>query len=179
MKKSITLKNVLFEEAERIYTITENLFRRVTDSDLWWKPTTGKNWMTVGQLLMHCASFSCGKAIQGFVKGDWGMPEGVESMDLDDAQHVPPATVLPGVENVEQALELLANDRSLALRHIKDAKESELLTKRFTAPWGGSEVSLFQHLMLMIAHLAQHKGQLFYYLKLMGKDVNTSDLWGV
>ena len=30
----------------------------------------------------------------------------------------------------------------------------------------------------MIAHLAQHKGQLFYYLKLMGKDVKTDDLWG-
>jgi uncharacterized damage-inducible protein DinB len=38
--------------------------------------------------------------------------------------------------------------------------------------------SLFEHLLRMIAHLAQHKGQLFYYLKLMGKEVNTSDLWG-
>jgi len=31
----------------------------------------------------------------------------------------------------------------------------------------------------MIAHLVQHKGQLFYYLKLMGKDVSTADLWNV
>ncbi len=30
----------------------------------------------------------------------------------------------------------------------------------------------------MIEHLKQHKGQLFYYLKLQGKPVNTSDLWG-
>jgi hypothetical protein len=30
----------------------------------------------------------------------------------------------------------------------------------------------------MIRHLAQHKGQLFYYLKLMGRDVDSSDLWG-
>jgi hypothetical protein len=28
-------------------------------------------------------------------------------------------------------------------------------------------------------HLAQHKGQLFYYLKLQGKPVNTTDLWGM
>jgi len=38
--------------------------------------------------------------------------------------------------------------------------------------------SLFEHLLHMIAHTSQHKGQLFYYLKLMGKEGNTSDLWG-
>jgi hypothetical protein len=30
----------------------------------------------------------------------------------------------------------------------------------------------------MSVHLNQHKGQLFYYLKLMGEDVKTEDLWG-
>jgi hypothetical protein len=37
---------------------------------------------------------------------------------------------------------------------------------------------LSQQLLRMIAHLAPHKGQLFYYLKLVGKDVKTGDLWG-
>jgi hypothetical protein len=31
----------------------------------------------------------------------------------------------------------------------------------------------------MVGHLAQHKGQLFYYLKLQGKPVNTAHLWGM
>jgi hypothetical protein len=31
----------------------------------------------------------------------------------------------------------------------------------------------------MIDHLGQHKGQLFYYLKLRGQNVNTADLYGV
>jgi hypothetical protein len=31
----------------------------------------------------------------------------------------------------------------------------------------------------MLGHLTQHKGQLFYYLKLQGKPVNTGDLWGM
>jgi uncharacterized damage-inducible protein DinB len=178
MKTCITFKQILIEEAEATYTITEKLFHRVADNELSWKPITGKNWMTVGQLLMHCANFGCGKAIQGFVKGDWGLAEGAEPEDLDAMQHVPPAATLPSVESVGQALELLANDRSLALRCIGEVEEAELLAKRFTAPWGGSEMSLFQHLSLMIAHLAQHKGQLFYYLKLMEKDLTTSDLWG-
>jgi uncharacterized damage-inducible protein DinB len=178
MKPCTTIKQILLEEAEATYTVTERLFRRVADSELSWEPTTGRHWMTVGQLLMHCANFGCGKAIQGFVKGDWGLPDGVGPEDLDTEQHVPPAAALPSVESVEQALELLASDRRLALRCIGEAEESELLAERFTAPWGGRELSLFQHLLLMIAHLAQHKGQLFYYMKLMGKDLNTGDLWG-
>jgi len=34
------------------------------------------------------------------------------------------------------------------------------------------------HLLQMVRHLDQHKGQLFYYLKLQGEPVNTADLWG-
>jgi uncharacterized damage-inducible protein DinB len=173
MQPRTTLKQVLLDEAESTYAVTEKLFRRVSDSELSWKPTTGKNWMTISQLLMHCSSFGCGKAIQGFVTGDWGMPE-----QTGTEQHVPPATALPGVESVEHALDLLADDRRLALRCIGEVNEADLLTKQIIAPWGGPEASLFQQLSLMIAHLAQHKGQLFYYLKLMGKDLNTNDLWG-
>jgi uncharacterized damage-inducible protein DinB len=174
----MTLTRVLLEEAEATYAIAERLFRRVADEELSWTPATGKTWMTVGQLLMHCASFGCGKAIQGFVKGDWGLPEGTGLEDLTTQDHVPPAVALPSVVSVQQALELLAKDKSLAVSCIAAAGEANLLGRRFAAPWGGSEGSLFQHLLHMIAHLAQHKGQLFYYLKLMGKDVTTFDLWG-
>jgi len=166
----MTLTQVLRAEAEATYAIAEGLFHRVTDDELPWTPPAGSDWMTVGQLLMHCASFGCGKAIQGFVKGDWG-PGGED--------HVPPAAALPSVVSVRQALELLAEDRRLAVSCIEAAGESNLLEHNVTAPWGGPEISLFQQLLHMIAHLAQHKGQLFYYLKLMGKDVKTSDLWGV
>jgi hypothetical protein len=174
----MTLKQVLQEEAEVAYAIAEKLFRRVDDQELSWKPASGMNWMTVGQLLMHSASFGCGKAVQGFVKGNWGLPGDTSVEDLAAEDHVPPASALPSVQDVEQALELLAQDRNLALACIADMDEAVLLARRVAAPWGGSEVSLFQHLLHMIEHLAQHKGQLFYYLKLMGKDVNTGDLWG-
>jgi len=30
-----------------------------------------------------------------------------------------------------------------------------------------------------VNHLLSHKGQLFYYLKLQGREVNTMHLWGV
>lgn len=174
----MTLTQVLREKAESTYTITEKLFRRVEDCDLTWKPASGKNWMTVGQLLMHCAEYGCGKAVQGFVRGDWGLPEGKSLGELSAEDHVPPVSALPSVKNVSQALEMLARDRVLSLACFADADEANLLARRFAAPWGGPEATLFQHLLQMIEHLAQHKGQLFYYLKLMGKNVNTGDLWG-
>jgi uncharacterized damage-inducible protein DinB len=138
----------------------------------------GSNWMTVGQVLMHCTN-ACGSGIKGFITGDWGLPEGMKFEDIPPDQMMPPAEKMPSVENVDQALELLAEDRQVALKHIAEAGEANLLGKRFAAPWGGPEVTLFQHLYHMIGHLGQHKGQLFYYLKLLGKDVNTSHLWGM
>jgi uncharacterized damage-inducible protein DinB len=179
MTTVITLKQILIEEAKATYGVTEKLFHKVAEDELQWKPATGKNWMTIGQLLMHCANFGCGKAVQGFITGDWGNPEDTGSEEQNAEINLPPAEKLLSVESVKQALELLASDKSLTLKCFAEVDESELLSKKLTAPWGGPEASLFQHLLLMITHLTQHKGQLFYYLKLMGKDVNTGDLWGM
>jgi hypothetical protein len=84
----------------------------------------------------------------------------------------------PAVRSVQQALDLLAEDRHLTLSCIAAAGESNLVERRITAPWGGRQLSLFQHLLEMLKHLEQHNGQLFYYLNLMGKSVDSRDLWG-
>lgn len=175
MDSTMTLTQVLLAEAEADYAIAERLFRRVADGELEWTPPAGRDWMTVGQLLMHCACFGCGKAVQGFVTGKWPVAAQSEKVDI----HVPPPAVLPTVHSVQEALDLLEEDRRLTLSCIAAAGEPNLLVRRITAPWGGRELSLFQQLLEGLKHLAQHKGQLFYYLKLMGKDVNTGDLWGV
>jgi len=173
----ITLTDVLLDEARATYAITEKLFRRVSDADLAWKPaTTGTEWMTTGQLLMHCACFGCGKAAHGFVTGDWGF-ELAEYGEEGTHDSLPSAAELPAVESVAQALTLLEADRTLTLDAIAHADAGDLLGGQLPAPWGGPPQTLFQHILHMIAHLAQHKGQLFYYLKLMGRDVCTSDLW--
>jgi hypothetical protein len=85
---------------------------------------------------------------------------------------------MPAVASVEVALRLLGEDRELARRYLAAVDEPKLLAERYPAPWGGPPLTLFQHLESMIIHLGQHKGQLFYYLKLMGQDVDTADLWG-
>ncbi|MFH1197276.1 MAG: DinB family protein [bacterium] len=179
MEQSNVLKQILVKEAEVAFTITERLFRKINDNELSWKPETGNNWMTIGQLLMHCANFGCGKAVKGFITGDWGFPEAAASTDSGNDANLPPANVLPTVNSVANALDLLAEDKQLTMNHFNELDEERLLIERLTAPWGGPETTLFQHLLMMIEHLTQHKGQLFYYLKLMGQDVNTTDLWGM
>lgn len=174
----MSMKDVLKQETEQMYAVTENLFKLVDAGNLSWKPLTGSNWMTMGQLLMHCTN-SCGAGIKGFATGDWGLPEGTSFEDLPPDQMLPPAEKMPSVESVEQALGLLAEDKQAAIDTIAQVNEVDLLTVKSAAPWGGPEVTLFQHLYHMIGHLDQHKGQLFYYLKLLGKDVNTSHLWGM
>lgn len=178
METPITLKQVLLEETEKTYAVTEKLFRKVDDSELNWKPLTGKNWMTLGQLLLHCANDAYGKGVQGFIKGDWGPAPTEESDDQDAEHHLPMAEDLPTVDHVEQAIKILDDDKALAIHCINEVKEANLLSKKIIAPWGVAEMSLFQQLLIMMAHLTQHKGQLFYYLKLMGKEVDSGDLWG-
>ncbi len=46
-------------------------------------------------------------------------------------------------------------------------------------PWDATELLLGHRLLYMVAHLNHHKAQLFYYLKLQGKPVNTSHLLGM
>jgi hypothetical protein len=170
----MTLTDVLVDEAGATYAITGHLFCRVRDEQLAWTPPAGRNWMTTGQVLMHCATAGCGRAAHGFVTGEWP----IVNASPDDA-HVPAARVLPSVTSVAQAAALLAEDRELAMTSIRAAGESALHERMIVAPWGGPQLPLFQHLLHAIAHLSQHKGQLFYYLKLMGEDVTTRDLWSV
>ncbi len=172
------LTDLLQEEAGHAYAVTENLIQLVDPDKLDWKPTTGKNWMTVGQLLMHCTN-ACGGAIKGFVTGDWGLPPGMKMEDLTPEQMLPPAEQMPAVSSVQHAMQLLAEDKRAAVHSIAEAGETNLLSKKMTAPWGGPEQTLFQHIAHMIGHLEIHKSQLYYYLKLQGKSVNTSNLWGM
>ena len=178
METPTTLKQVLLEETEKAYSVTENLFRKVNDSELNWKPATGKNWMTMGQLLMHCANYGYGKGVQGFIRGDWGPAPEEEPGDQDVNHHLPLAEDLPSVDHIEEAIKILKDDKALATSCINEVEEADWLSKKIIAPWGVLEVTLFQQILNMLAHLVQHKGQLFYYLKLKGKDVNTADLWG-
>ena len=169
---------LLKTEIEATCATTEKLLDSVDPDSLDWKPESGDNWMTVGQLLMHIAN-SCGGGFKGFVTGDWGMPEGMKLEDLPPEEMLPPAEKMPAVESVEEARKLLSDDKALALRMVNQAGEDDLVNKEIPTPWAPDVAKpLGYHLLSMVQHLDRHKSQLFYYLKLQGKPVGTPELWG-
>ncbi|MFC1485639.1 DinB family protein [Candidatus Latescibacterota bacterium] len=158
---------LLTEEIESTYRTAYGLFDLVDDDAIDWKPSTGENWMTTGQLLMHIAT------------DDWGMPEGVDVSDLPPEEMLPPAEKLPSVGSVAQAKKLLEEDHRTAIDMLAKTTEEDLAGKMVGAPWDPRKRTLGHQLLIMVNHLSQHKAQLYYYLKLQGKPVNTGNLWGM
>jgi hypothetical protein len=169
---------LLKNEVESTYETTVKLLNKVHPESLDWKPASGSNWMTVGQLLKHISN-ACGAGCRAFVTGDWGLPPGMKIEDIPPEEMLPPAEKLPAIDSVENARQALLEDKSLALEMIDLAGEETLTDKKLAAPWApGREFALGWHLLQMVRHLDAHKAQLFYYLKLQGESVNTADLWG-
>jgi len=171
-------KELVKREMVSNYKITQNLLDLVKDEDLTWKPATGTNWMTTAQLLMHLTN-ACGSPIKGFVTGDWGMPEGMDIKDLAPEDMLPPAEKLPTIGSVAETKDLLKQDEKLAFEILEKCSDEDLRNKPAPSPWDSTPMILGHRLLEMVDHLRQHKGQLFYYLKLQGKPVNTGHLYGM
>ncbi len=168
---------LLTNEVKATYAQAEVLIGMVDDSSLGWKPSTGENWMTTGQLIRHISD-SCGAPMKGFVTGDWGMPDGMDMADLKPEDMMPPAEKLPTVESVAEALSMLVVDKKTALDMVAKCSDETLGTAMVAAPWSPEKKLLGYYLLDMVEHLKTHRSQLFYYLKLQGKPVHTGHLWG-
>jgi uncharacterized damage-inducible protein DinB len=171
-------RQLLIDEIEYGYTVAEKVMALVDDGDLEWKPETGKNWMTTGQLIEHLAT-CCGPTFQGFVTGDWGMPDGVDLEDMKPEDMLRPAEAMPSSDSVASARQELAEDKKLTLEMLEKVSDEDLDNKPAPAPWDPRPMILGHRLLAMVLHVMQHKGQLYYYVKLQDKPVNTGDLWGM
>jgi uncharacterized damage-inducible protein DinB len=169
---------LLRREIEATYSATDGLMSMVDADQIDWRPATGENWMTTGQLLHHLTN-ACGFCVKGFVTGDWSTPEGIDLEEMSPEDMLPPAEALPTVESVDQARTLLAEDKKLALDMLGKVSEDDLVARDTPAPWDPTPMKLGHRLLDMVGHLSNHKGQLFYYLKLQGKPVNTGHLYGM
>lgn len=168
---------LLKSEIEEKYAATEGLLQHVDESRLDWKPATGDNWLTTGQLLLHLTN-ACGASIRGFVTGEWGVPE--EAMeDMSPEAMLPRAEKYPTATSLDSVRNLLAEDKELALRTIDEAGENRLAGEPSTAPWDPRPLQLGHRVLQMVDHLSNHQSQLYYYLKLQGKPVNTMHLYGM
>lgn len=170
-------KELLKEEIETNYRVTENLFDLVDEDKLDWKPGLGKNWLKTGQLLYHITE-SCGVNFKGFVTGNWNFPGADDADDKSPEELLSLAEKFPSVSSINEAKELLQKDKKLAVEMLSKTNNEDLSNKMIKAPWKQEEKPLGYQLLYMIDHLKQHKGQLYYYLKLQGKDVHSGHLWG-
>jgi len=169
---------LLNAEIEGVFGAVEGLVGTVTDDDLGFRPETGENWMTMGQLLAHLPT-ACGFCMRGIATGEWGLPEGQSYEDMPEEEMLPSASKMPSAGSVAETKEKLAADRKLAVEMVRSVGEMDLAGKRVTVPWNQeTERTLGHHFLHMLDHLASHKSQLFYYLKLMGRPVHTGSLWG-
>ncbi|HEX5136732.1 MAG TPA: DinB family protein [Planctomycetota bacterium] len=161
--------DLLKSRIEETYHATEGLVGLVDDKSLSWKPVTGANWMTTGQLLKHLET-ACGACCKGFVTGDWS----IAGEDM-----LPTADKLPATKSVADTKKALAADKRTALQMVVESGEKNLGGKKVAAPWDPTERLLGEQFLNMIGHLSTHKAQLFYYLKLQGKPVNTAHMYGM
>jgi len=171
-------RQLLIDEIGYGYAVADKVMALVDDTTLDWKPETGTNWMTTGQLIKHLAT-CCGPTFRGFVTGDWRMPEDFDPKDMKPEDMLLPAEAMPAIDSVAAARKELADDKKLTLEMLEKVPDEDLDTKPAPAPWDPRPMILGHRLLSMVLHVMQHKGQLYYYLKLQGNPVKTGDLWGM
>ncbi len=170
--------DLLVAEINETYHATFGLIDMVDEDQLDWKPASGENWMTAGQLLFHIPR-ACGFCCKGFVMGEWDMPGGGDAAAASEEEVPAPEAQMPTVESVAQARTMLEADKAVALQMVAEAGEERLANDLMGAPWNPEERPLGQHLLNMVGHLSLHRSQLYYYVKLLGKPVHTGTLWGL
>ena len=166
----MTWSDTLQREIGYTYGASAGLMKLVGPDELDYRPplpegAESTGWMTMGQLLHHMTG-SCGAMCKAFEANDW-------SPIMSNQPGEPPKAA-----SVEEALAALEADRLVALAAVEAAGEERMETEPVTAPWG-IEGTLGQQFLDSVKHLAQHKSQLFYYLKLLGRPVHTGHLWGL
>ena len=155
-------------EMEEAYRATDGLMDLVDADKLDWKPEDGQDWMPTSELLRHLTN-ACGWCCTNFVNDRWA------ELMSGDGSDAPPTTV----ESVAEAKAELAKDKAQIFALLEQTGDEVLGSKIVPAPWDPTPRPLGQHLLQMVTHLNVHKAQLFYYLKLQGKPVNTFTMWGL
>lgn len=179
----MNISELLQRNVAETYGATAGLVGLVDDDALGWTPDSGENWMTTGQLLKHIET-ACGLVAKCFVTGDWSVmgkmeAEMVEGHERDPETGMYSAEAMPTATSTADTLAALEADRAATLGAIAEAGEERLAGEQVAAPWNPTPRALGYCLLECLQHLSAHKSQLFYYLKLQGRSVNTAHLWGM
>lgn len=143
---------------------TEEMLRLIPSDKLEWKPT--ENSFTVGQLLAHLTG-ALGVYARGIAKGEWGFKSMRERFVLN--RRTPPM-------NVEDAIAALKSGHEEFRSLLGSLSEDEFRNSEIDSPQFGI-APRWRLVMLAIEHHLNHRAEMFMYLKLLGVNVNTGNLY--
>ena len=132
----MNVSEILKKQVEETYNATLGLVDQVDADQLDWKPATGDNWMTTGQLLRHLET-ACGMIAGCFVTGDWSV---LAQFEADESKRDPETGMLPASEmqtctDVAACRAAIEADKAKALAAIDEAGEERLVNEESAAPW--------------------------------------------
>ena len=155
-------KDEYFQYALDAYKPAEAMLKMVPSDKLDWKP--GPSFMSMGQLICHLGD-GIGSELGMVVNNSWPKLE-----EMSEAMKQMPAC------GVQEALAKLEKDKSVLKEVLAGLTEEEFANKIVSVPWGWQ--SKMEKMALDFReHFANHKMQLFTYLKLLGFPVNTETLY--
>ena len=155
-------KDEYYQYALDAYKPAEAMLKMIPSDKLNWKP--GPTFMSVGQLICHLAG-GIGGELRMAITNNWPKPE--EMMDL--SKEMPACSV-------QEALSKLENDKTVLREVLAGITEQDFANKTVSVPWGW-KFSMEMMALNFRDHFANHKMQLFTYLKLLGFPVNTETLY--
>ncbi len=152
------------EYAESLCPPTLKLISLAPAGKLDWRPAPG-NYMTLGQLLHHLAM--CPGILVAAVNNAFPPADAFEKFIQED---------LKNTKTPEAAQREASRGWEEAKAAISGLSEADFQKRMVTVPWG-PPTPLWRVCLSMADHWANHKYQLFFYLKLLDKPVNSATLY--
>ncbi len=140
----------LIEHLERYRATTLQVFDLVDEADLAWRPSEDQ--YSLGQQLLHIAQAE-DRFAHGLFEGDWTY----------DRVRFPPE--LPDAAEMRALFDTV---RRFLLGHLRKLDEAEL-GEPIEGPDGPAGWSLRSYLWFILEHELHHRGQVWAYLRAMGK----------
>jgi uncharacterized damage-inducible protein DinB len=149
---------------DRMIRATEAIFDLVPEDKIEWAPQAGM--MTCGQQMLHIAG-SLKAYVDGVKNGSW--PHRTMEEILKKNDETPSATTALA----KRLLTRSANEYRKMLSEFTDADFS----KEVFSPQFKKEVPRWKLVLLSFEHHHSHKAELFTYLRVLGVDVGTKELY--
>ncbi len=152
------------EYGESIHRPSAKLISMASAGKLDWKPASG-NYMNLGQLLHHLST--CPGGFVMAVNNAFPPSDAFQKFLQEDLKN----TKTPEVAGRE-----LSRGWDEAKAALSGLSLADFQVRMVAVPWG-PPMPLWRTCLAMAEHWANHKYQLFFYLKLLGQPVNTMTLY--